>query len=82
MAIITISRGCSSHGQEIAEKVAANLGYECVSREILIEASHFFHVPEMKLLQSLHNAPSVLERITHGKEMYLAYVQAALLEHA
>jgi cytidylate kinase len=82
MAIITISRGCSSHGQEIAEKVAAKLGYECVSREILIEASHFFHVPEMKLLKSLHNAPSILERITHGEEIYLAYVQAALLEHA
>ena len=82
MAIITISRGCSSHGQEIAEKVAAKLGYQCVSREILIEASHFFHVPEMKLLKSLHNAPSILERITHGQDMYLSYVQAALLEHA
>jgi cytidylate kinase len=82
MAIITISRGCSSHGQEIAEKVASKLGYECVSREILMEASHFFHVPEMKLLKSLHNAPSILERITNGKEIYLAYARAALLEHA
>ena len=82
MAIITISRGCYSHGKEIAEKVAEKLGYECVSREILIEASHFFHVPEMKLLKSLHNAPSILERITHGQDMYLSYVQAALLEHA
>lgn len=82
MAIITISRGCYSHGKEIAEKLAEKLGYECVSREILIEASHFFHVPEMKLLKSLHNAPSILERITHGQDMYLSYVQAALLEHA
>jgi cytidylate kinase len=82
MAIITISRGCYSHGKEIAEKVAAMLGYECVSREILIEASNFFHVPEMKLLRSLHDAPSILERITHGEEMYLSFVQAALLEHA
>ena len=82
MAIITISRGCYSHGKEIAEKVAAKLGYECVSREILIEAAHFFHVPEMKLLKSLHNAPSILERITRGQDMYLSYVQAALLEHA
>jgi len=82
MAIITISRGCYSHGKEIAEKVAVKLGYECVSREILIEASHFFHVPEMKLLKSIHNAPSILERITHGEDLYLSYVQAALLEHA
>ena len=72
MAIITISRGCYSHGKEIAEKVALKLGYECVSREILIEASHFFHVPGMNLLKSLHDSPSVLERITHGQEMYLS----------
>ncbi|UCH22223.1 MAG: cytidylate kinase-like family protein [Deltaproteobacteria bacterium] len=82
MAIITISRGCYSHGKEIAEKVADMLGYECVSREILIEASQFFHVPEMKLLRSLHDAPSILGRITHGEDMYLSFVQAALLEHA
>jgi len=82
MAIITISRGCYSHGKEIAEKVAATLGYECVSREILIEASQFFHVPEMKLLHSLHDAPSILKRMTHGEDMFLSFVQAALLEHA
>jgi hypothetical protein len=35
MAIITISRGCFSHGQEIAEKVARRLEYECLSREVL-----------------------------------------------
>ena len=28
MAIITISRGCFSHGKEIAEKVADRLGYQ------------------------------------------------------
>lgn len=81
MAIITISRGCFSHGKEIAERVAEMLGYECVSREILLEASHFFHVPEAKLLKSLHDAPTILERMTHGRERYLAYIQAALLEH-
>lgn len=81
MAIITISRGCFSHGKEIAERVAEMLGYECLSREILLEASHFFHVPEAKLLKSLHDAPTILERMTHGRERYLSYIQAALLEH-
>lgn len=80
MAIITISRGCFSHGKEIAEKVAEMLEYECVSREILIEASRFFNIPEMKLLKSLHDAPTILERMTHGRERYLSYIQAALLE--
>ncbi|MBU1162009.1 MAG: cytidylate kinase-like family protein, partial [Proteobacteria bacterium] len=53
MAIITISRGCFSHGQEIAEKVAGMLGYECISREVLIEAAKLFNVSEKKLIKSL-----------------------------
>lgn len=81
MAIITISRGCYSHGKEIAQRTAQKLGYECVSREILIEASRFFNIPERKLLQSIHDAPTILERITHGKEKYLSYIEAAIFEH-
>jgi len=81
MAIITISRGSFSHGKEIAEKVAETLGYECVSREILLEASQFFHVSEKKLLKSLHDAPTFLEKVTHRRERYIAYIRAALLEH-
>lgn len=82
MAIITISRGCFSHGKEIAEKVADRLNYECVSREILIEASQFFNVSIGGLKNSMEKEPSFLERITHGREKYLAYIKAALLEHA
>ncbi len=81
MAIITISRGSFSHGKEIAEIVAKKLGYECVSREILLEASRFFNVSEKKLLESVHDAPSILDRVTHGRERYIAYIRAALLEH-
>lgn len=82
MAIVTISRGSFSHGKEIAEEAARRLGYDCVSREILLEASRFFEVPEMKLARSIHDAPNVLERMTHGRQKYLNYIQAAFLEHA
>jgi cytidylate kinase len=82
MAIITISRGCFSHGQEIAEKVAEMLGYECISREVLIEAAKLFNVSEKKLIKSLHDAPTILERIVHGKTEYLANIKAALLGYA
>lgn len=80
MAIITISRGCFSHGQKIAEKVAGMLGYECVSREVLVDAAQWFNVSERKLIKSLHDAPNILERITSGREKYLSYIQTALLE--
>ena len=81
MSIITISRGSYSRGKEVAEKVAAALGYECISREILLEASEQFNIPEIKLGRAIHDAPSILERFTYGKERYVAYIKAALMKH-
>lgn len=82
MAIITISRGSYSKGKKVAERVAERLGYACISRDLLVEASERFNIPEIKLVRALHDAPSVLERFTYGKETYLAYIEAAFLEHA
>ncbi|MGA8181114.1 MAG: cytidylate kinase-like family protein [Desulfobacterales bacterium] len=82
MAIITISRGSFSHGQEIAEKTAEMLGYACVSREILVEAAQLFNVSEKKLIRSLNDAPNILERMVRGRERYLEFIKAALLEYA
>lgn len=81
MAIITITRGSYSRGKEVAEKLAQELGYECISREILLEASEEFNIPEIKLVRAIHDAPSILERFTQGKERYVAYIRAALLKH-
>jgi len=81
MAIITISRGSYSRGKEVAEKLAARLGYECISRDVLLEASEQFNIPEIKLVRAIHDAPSILERFTYGKERYVAYIKAALLKH-
>ena len=81
MAIITISRGSYSRGKEIAEKVAERLGYECVAREALLEVSEHFNIPEAKLVRAVHDAPSILDRFAHGKEKYVAYIQAALTRY-
>ncbi len=80
MSIITISRGTYSKGKEIAERMADILGYRCISREILLEASQEFNIPEVKLVRALHDAPSVLNRFTYGKEKYIAFIREALLE--
>lgn len=80
MAIITISRGSYSKGKEVAEGVATRLGYRCISREVLLEASKRFSVPEVRLLHAMHDGPSVLERFGHGTASYIAYVQSALLD--
>jgi cytidylate kinase len=81
MSIITISRGSYSRGKDVAELVAAALGYECISREILLEASEEFNTPELKLVRALHDAPSILDRFTNGKERYVAYIRSTLLKH-
>jgi cytidylate kinase len=82
MAIITISRGSYSKGKEVAERVAERLAYACISRDLLLEASEQFNIPEIKLVRALHDAPSILERFTYGKERFLAYIEAAFLKHA
>ncbi len=81
MAIVTISRGSYSRGKEVAEKLAHRLGYECISRDILLQASEEFNIPEIKLIRAIHDAPLVLERFTHGKKQYISYFRSALLHH-
>ena len=81
MAIITISRGSYSRGKEVAEKVAERLGYECISRDVILEASKEFNVPEIKLVRAIHNAPSILDRIGYKKESYVAFIRSAILQH-
>ena len=81
MSIITISRGSYSRGKEVAEKVAEALNYECISRDILLEASEHFHIPEIKLVRAIQDAPRVLDRFSHGKQRYMAFIRAAILTH-
>ncbi|WP_306546889.1 AAA family ATPase [Desulfobulbus sp.] len=81
MSIVTISRGSYSKGKDVAEKLAQKLQYDCVSREILLEASEEFNIPEISLVRAIHDSPSVLERFRHGKERYISYYQYALLKH-
>jgi len=81
MAIITISRGSYSKGKEVAEKVAGKLGYTCISRDVLLETSKEFNIPEIKLVRAIHDAPSILKGLKQSKERYIAYIRAAVLKH-
>ena len=69
-------------GTKVAELLADRLGYECIAREVLLEASEQFNIPQVKLLRAIHDAPSIIERAIYtNKEKYIAYIQAALLRH-
>jgi cytidylate kinase len=80
MSIITISRGSYSLGLEVADKVARHLGYDCISREVLLEISNEFNIPEIKLNHAIRDAPRFLERYTFGRERYIHYIRAAILK--
>jgi hypothetical protein len=81
MPIITISRGSYSRGKEVAEKLCVKLGFPCVSREIILKASEHFNTPEIKLIRAIHDAPSILNRFTYGRERYIAFIREALLHY-
>ena len=81
MAVITISRGSYSRGKEIAEKVAAKLGYQCISRDLLLEVSKDYNIPEIKLVHAIHDAPGILKRLNRKDKKYIAFIKSALLDH-
>ncbi len=80
MSIITISRRPFSRGAEVAERVAKTLGYECVAREVLFETAKKFDVRDTQVLRAIHDAPSFSDHFHYGRERYVAFFEAALLE--
>ena len=82
MSIIAITRASYSHGKEVAERVARELNYQCISKEIISLASQEFDVPENWLRRAVEEAPKLLDRFRYGKQKYVAYLRSALLEYA
>lgn len=81
MPIITISRAFCRKGSELAERIAKRLDCTCVSREILLEASDQFNVPEIILTKAIHDGPTIFDSFTHGKQKYIAFIRSALLNN-
>ena len=79
MSVIVISKGSYSHGGEVARRVAQRLGFDCISRDILIDASKKFNISELRLIRAYEDAPSFLEKYTFGREKYIKYIKAAIL---
>jgi cytidylate kinase len=82
MPIITIYQGASGEGQELAESVAEALGYRCVGREVLVEASRRYGIPEAKLNEIVDKGPHWWERLLEDLRRYRMALQATLCELA
>jgi len=82
MPIVTIYQGASGEGQELAEAVAEALGYRCVGREVLVEASRRYGIPEAKLNDIVEKGPHWWERLLQDLRPYRIVLQATLCELA
>ncbi|MBM4260816.1 MAG: BON domain-containing protein [Deltaproteobacteria bacterium] len=82
MAIVTISHAAFTGGSAIADKVAAALGYRCINREVLIEASRRYGIPEAKFTEVLETEGRWWERWLESARLYRITLQAAMCEVA
>ena len=82
MPIITVYQGASGESQELAESVAKALSYRCVGRELLVEASRCYRIPEAKLNEIVEKGPHWWDRLLQNLRPYRIALQAALCELA
>lgn len=81
MGIIAVSRGASHLGKIVAQKVAEELGYTCLGRELVAEAARKLGVSPELMDAKIEEAPTVWERLTSERRIYVMGMQAALAEH-
>jgi hypothetical protein len=65
--IITVSRGSGSGGQDLAERVAARLGFEVVSPEQVVHEAAAFGAPEDALQKAVLDPPGLWDRFQHER---------------
>jgi len=82
MSIVTIGHAAFGGGGAIAEKVASLLGYRCIDREVLIEASKRYGIPEAKYTEVLETAGHWWERWRESLRLYRITLQASMCEVA
>lgn len=82
MPIITIYRGASSGGEELADTVAHTLGYRSVGREALLRASERYGIPEAKLRRMIDEGPEWWDRVFSNIGHYRVALQAGFCELA
>jgi cytidylate kinase len=73
MQLICISRGTFSGGKSLAQKLARNLDYECLSWEDLVDAANREGIQVGKLEMATVNPAVFSRRLVLEKEQFLAF---------
>ncbi len=82
MGLVCISRGSYSRGKELAESLAAKLGWDCLGREELIELATDAGVAVGRLEMAVVKRRRFDEALALEKEHYQAYVTKELCERS
>lgn len=82
MQIICISRGSYAKGQELATSLSDKLGWQCVSREELVEAATKRGIAVGKLEAAILKPHIFNERLALVKDHFQAFATMYLLERA
>lgn len=78
VVMLSVDPGCP--GAEIAERVAGDLGYAFLARQVMESACAQYGVRAEKLREALREPPSFLNRFSSARRAHLAYFRAALAE--
>lgn len=82
MQIICISRYSYSYGKELAEKLAAALGYECLAREDITNRATACGIPVGKLETAILKRQFITEELEIETQRFKAFITAELCERA
>ena len=82
MQIICVSRGSYGYGNELAEKLAAKLGYDCISRESLTDKATDQGIFVGKIEASILKRRPLSEALAIQADLMKAFISASICERA
>ncbi len=82
MAIVTISRGTMSGGEDLAHLLSEKLGLPAISREVIAEAASLHGISEAALAEHMDKKFGIMKQMSSDRRLYLVAIQCALAERA
>ncbi len=82
MQIICVSRGSFGYGNELAEKLASKLGYDCIARESLTDSATDEGIPVGKIEAAILKRRPISEVLAIQVELMKAFISARICERA
>lgn len=82
MRIICLSRGSYAFGEQIAERLAKKLGFDCLGRQEVIDAATDHGIPVGKIEMAILRNRPLGEELSIEVDRFKAFVSATLCERA